>query len=398
MIVIGGGIGGLLVAALCPKVTLFEKTSQLGGRFRNIPYKGFQLTTGALHMVPHGSKGPLARLLKRAGATCTIVDSNPLATFFYDREMRFGQVLDMLKLAERTWLYTTLMEMRYRKGSKKSFKEFLEQRTKNDIILRGFRSFCIWSLSLEPSQVPCSEMFSIVRSMFKYRGPGIPLGGCSGVIRALEEAIRRRGNDIVHKRVTEIITDDSVCGVTDEDGKEYRDSVVVSDIGAKATSRLVKFPREYQAQIDEMTPSEGIKYSLASKESLIGHSGVMFTPALDHIGGVNQVTNIDPSLAPEGYHLVMAHQRASSGNFGKEKEKGLSELEKLFGGRYEVLNIQIYRSSNPVNHAASGQDLDQVTPVEGLYLVGDSAKGEGGIEVEGIALGVERLLSVISTR
>lgn len=384
-----------MVAALCPEVTLFERTSQLGGRFRNIPYRGFQLTTGALHMIPHGSKGPLANLLKRAGAECTIVDSDPLATFFYDKELRFGQVLNRLRLAERTWLYTTLLEMRYRKGNKRPFQEFLEQRTKNEIVLRGFRSFCIWSLSLEPSQVPCNEMFSIVRSMFKYRGPGIPMGGCSGVIRALEKAIRKRGNSIVHKRVIEIMADDTVYGVTDEDGKEYQDSVVVSDIGAKATSRLVRFPKKYQERIDGMTPSEGIKYSLASKEPLIDHTGVMFTPALDHIGGVNQVTNVDPSLAPEGYHLVMAHQRVSSGNFGKEKEKGFSELEKLFDGRYEVLNVQIYRSSNPVNHAASGQDLDQVTPVKGLYLVGDSAKGVGGIEVEGIALGVERLLGIM---
>ncbi|MBU7015395.1 MAG: NAD(P)/FAD-dependent oxidoreductase [Theionarchaea archaeon] len=395
MIVIGGGIGGLLVAALCPKVTLFERTSQVGGRFRNIPFRGFQLTTGALHMVPHGSKGPLAQLLKRAGAPCTIVDSNPLATFFYDKEMRFGQVLNQLKLAEKTWLYTTLLEMRYRKGDKRSFQEFLEHRTKNEIILRGFRSFCIWSLSLEPSQVPCREMFSIVKSMFKYRGPGVPMGGCSGVIRALKTAIRRRGNAIVHKRVTEIVADDKVYGVVDEDGKEHTDSKVVSDIGAKATSRLVRFPGDYQKRIDAMTPSEGIKYSLASKEPLIDHSGVMFTPALDYIGGINQVTNVDPSLAPEGYHLVMAHQRSSSREFKKEKEKGLSELEKLFDGRYEILNVQTYRRNNPVNHAASGQDLDQMTPIEGLYLVGDSAKGEGGIEVEGIALGVERLLGLV---
>jgi phytoene dehydrogenase-like protein len=39
-----------------------------------------------------------------------------------------------------------------------------------------------------------------------------------------------------------------------------------------------------------------------------------------------------------------------------------------------------------------------VTPVKGLYLVGDSAKGEGGIEVEGIAMGVERLLKLVETQ
>ncbi len=396
MIVIGGGIGGLLVAALYPDVTLFEKTSRLGGRFRNLPYKGFQLTTGALHMVPHGSKGPLARLLQKVGADCTIVDSLPFSTLYYDEELRYYEALKKLGLKEKMRLSAMLLEMRCRKGGDNPFLEYLERRTNNEMVLTGFKSFCIWSLSLGLSDVSCREMFSIVKSVFKYLGPGVPVGGCSGVINALQRVIFKKGNTIVHRKVTEIMADEKVYGVIDEDGKEYYDSVVVSDMGAKATSELVKFPQEYQKKIDALQPSEGMKHSLASRESLIWHNGVMLTPRLQYIGGVNQVTNVDSSLAPEGYHLVMAHQRIASSNFKKEKEKGLQELEELFKGKdYEVLTTQVYRKGNPVNHAAAGQDLDQKTPVKGLYLVGDSAKGEGGIEVEGIALGVENLTKMV---
>jgi len=39
--------------------------------------------------------------------------------------------------------------------------------------------------------------------------------------------------------------------------------------------------------------------------------------------------------------------------------------------------------------------LDQKTPIKGLYLVGDSTKGRGGIEIEGIALGVQRLTQIV---
>ena len=396
MIVIGGGLGGLLTAALYPNVILFEKTSNLGGRFRNIPHRGFQLTTGALHMVPHGSKGPLAQLLQKAGADCTIVDSDPIATFYYDKELRFRQVLKEIGFTEKLRLYVMLLEMKYRKGGKKSFQEYLEKRTSNEMVHNGFRSFCTWSLSLKPDEVPCREMFSIVKFLFKYMGPGVPVGGCSGIIAALQKVIVKKGNTIIHKKVVDISADENVYGVTDEDGKEYTDSIVVSDIGAKATSTLVKFPQEYQKKIDSITPSEGMKYSVASKEPLIWHNGIMLTPGLNYIGGVNQVTNVDPSLAPQGYHLVMAHQRITSSNFKKEKERGLEELEILFKGKkYEVLAAQIYRENNPVNYAASGQDLDQKTPIEGLYLVGDCAKGKGGIEVEGIALGVERLTRMV---
>jgi phytoene dehydrogenase-like protein len=396
MIVIGGGIGGLLVAALYPDVTLFEKTSYLGGRFRNLPYKGFQLTTGALHMVPHGSKGPLAQLLKRAGADCTIVDSLPFSTLYYREELRYYEALKRLGFIEKTKLSTMLLEMRFRKGGDTPFLEYLERRTRNEMIITGFKSFCIWSLSVGLSDISCREMFSIVKSVFKYLGPGVPVGGCSGVVNALKKVIVSRGNTIIHKKVTDIVADNKVYGVVDEDGTVYDDSVVVSDIGAKATSHLVKFPREYQKKIDELQPSEGMKHSLASKESLIWHNGVLLTPGLEYIGGVNQVTNVDPSLAPEGYHLVMAHQRITSSNVKKEKEKGLQELEELFKGKdYKVLTTQVYKKSNPVNHAASGQDMGQKTPISGLYLVGDSAKEEGGIEVEGIALGVENLTRLV---
>ncbi len=398
MIVIGGGVGGLLMAALSPNVTLFEK-SEIGGRFRNIPYKGFQLTTGALHMVPHGSKGPLAQLLQKAGADCTIVDSHPIATFYYDKEYRFREVLKIVGSFEKMRLYAMILEMASRRGGTTPFSEYLEKRTDNDFVKKGFRSLCIWSLSKEPFEVPCHEMFSIVRKILNYMGPGIPMGGCSGVINALEKAILKKGNKIIHKKITEILADAKVYGVRDEDGKEYTDSVVVSDIGVKATSALVKFPKEYQRKIDELRPSEGIKYTLASKESLIWHNGIMLTPGLEYIGGVNQATNVDPSLAPRGYHLVMAHQRISAPNFQKEKEKGLQELEILFKGKdYKVLAVQIYRGNNPVNFAACGQDFDQKTPVEGLYLVGDCAKGKGGIEVEGIALGVKRLTQILKIR
>ncbi|MGD2249494.1 MAG: NAD(P)-binding protein [Candidatus Methanofastidiosia archaeon] len=396
MIVIGSGIGGLLVGALYRDVTLFEKDQYLGGRFRNVPYKGFQLTTGALHMIPHGATGPLAHMLQKAGVMCPIIDSDPEATFYYQKNMRFKEVLPWLTSFEKMRMYAMVTRMRFTKGNNIAFKEFLEKKTTNDIIIRGVKSFCMWALSVDPSQVPCCEMFALVKSLLKYGGPGVPVGGCSGVINGLHQKMKENKNVIIHKKIIDIIADDHVQGVIDEDGKEYYDDIVVSDIGAKATSKLVSFPKEYQKKVDSLQPSMGIKYSIACKTPLLLHNGVMLTPGLEHISGVNQVTNIDPSLAPKGWHLVMAHQSLNSANVKKEKEKGLEDLEVLFKGMdYQVLGVHVHKENNPVNHAVSGQDMDQKTPVAGLYLVGDSAKGKGGMEVEGIALGVNRLIKLI---
>jgi phytoene dehydrogenase-like protein len=112
------------------------------------------------------------------------------------------------------------------------------------------------------------------------------------------------------------------------------------------------------------------------------------------------VTNIDPSLAPSGKHLTMAHQCVEWEKLDlleEEIDLGLKDLSEIFAGRdYEILLIQSYSGEWPVNRSSSGTDLTNRTPIEGLYVVGDGAKGKGGIEVDGIALGVRNAMKDIS--
>ena len=83
VIIIGSGLGGLLTAANLAKdgweVDIYERLKIIGGRFTNMDYKGYQLSTGALHMIPHGGTGPLATMLKELGAEIKIMQSNPMA-------------------------------------------------------------------------------------------------------------------------------------------------------------------------------------------------------------------------------------------------------------------------------------------------------------------------------
>ncbi len=63
----GGGIGGLISAALLAqngkKTFLVERLPFLGGRFTSFRYQGFEIPTGAVHMIPHSRKGPLGKIL-----------------------------------------------------------------------------------------------------------------------------------------------------------------------------------------------------------------------------------------------------------------------------------------------------------------------------------------------
>lgn len=393
MIVVGGGIGGMLVAAIRRNVTLFEASPVLGGRFRNIDVRGFTLTTGALHMIPH-TEGILPQLLKSAGVEFTIIKSEPAGTFMLDREYRLSDLFSRVGVLGGISLSRMLLDMKTHRAPECSIEDYVRKRIDDPIVLSLLSSFCGWSLSMRPRDVPAREFFLIVRAIMAHGGPGVPRGGCSALIDAMREECKRKSNRIIHKKVKKIVVEeDRVKGVVDEDGKYHDDSIVVSDIGVRATSRLCEFPSEYKKKIDAQPPSCGIKISVATRNSLIDHSGVLFTPACERICGVNQVTNADPMLAPKGWHLVMTHQPMLSDDVKKETELGLADIEELFGDReYEILAVQNFRGDHPVNRAASGFDFDQKTPIKGLYLVGDCAKVPGGMEVEGIARGVKRVV------
>ena len=96
---------------------------------------------------------------------------------------------------------------------------------------------------------------------------------------------------------------------------------------------------------------------------------------------------------------LFCHQALQSDDMESEIELGLKDLVDIFqGNNYEVLMVQTYRDGWPVNRAGSGSDPGNNTPVRGLYIVGDGAKGSGGIEVEGVAMGVERTIRFLSDR
>ncbi len=65
----GGGLGGLLSAALLAKegqkIFLAEKLPFFGGRFTSFKHHGFEVPTGAVHMIPHSHNGPLGLVIQQ---------------------------------------------------------------------------------------------------------------------------------------------------------------------------------------------------------------------------------------------------------------------------------------------------------------------------------------------
>ena len=398
--VIGAGLGGLLAGAALSRehdVQVFERLDLYGGRFANLPYKGFQLSTGAFHMIPHGPTGPLALLLKEVGAKVEIVRSQPEATWLTrDRQqVPFMGFRELLSPGAQLKIPLAMVKVM---GQKKG--------TGADMVLndpemvRLADSACGWCLSTTAAGTPAAEIGAVLRNIQKYGMPGVPMGGCSGVVDALERTIKDNGGRVVLSTPVDAVKveDGAATGVV-AGGETVPADVVISDIGHKLTAGLYDqryLEPKYAAVLDRVRPSAGIKICLAAEEPLVGHSGVLFTPFTQRVNGLNEVTHVDPSLAPPGMHLTMSHQAMLTGDVKKEIELGLQDLKTMFAGKkFSVLLVQSYRDDWPVNRVSSGYDLGNLTPVKGLFVVGDGAKGHGGIEVEGVALGVMSALDLI---
>lgn len=428
-IVIGAGLGGLLSAARLSQagyqVDVFERLPIIGGRFTNLNFKGFQLSAGALHMLPHGPAGPLAQLLKEVKASVTIVrsahptiripqkkDNQNFRHGFKD--IAFSEFVKPLCRTDQLKMGLLVVSTRKNRPKGSSVDAWIRTQFKDEWLVRLADSFCGWSLSLKSDKVPVEELFEIIENMYRFGGPGVPIGGCKAVTDALAAVLLANGGRIHTKaevsrvlvengRAIGIIVGDKTCGVNET----YEANLVISNLGHAATAILCsealqeKTYLNYVRMLKTLQPSAGIKICLAADEPLVGHSGVLLTPYAKRINGINEVTHVDPKLAPPGKHLTMSHQYVAPENvinLEQEIDLGLNDLNEIFPGKkYEVLLIQSYHDNWPVNRAASGTDPGNETPIPNLYVVGDGAKGKGGIEVEGVALGVASTMKKVLT-
>src|SRR5436309_13039923 len=101
-IVIGAGLGGLLSAAQLlqrgKRVVVLERLPHCGGRFTAKTFQWVQVSTGAVHMVPFGSSGVLARMLRRLRVPYRFYDADVLGSFHVNgKQLRSPGILGVFK-------------------------------------------------------------------------------------------------------------------------------------------------------------------------------------------------------------------------------------------------------------------------------------------------------------
>src|SRR5437763_4763239 len=113
VIIIGAGLGGLLSAAQLlhrgKRVAIVERLPHSGGRFTAKTFQGAQISTGAVHMVPFGSSGVLARMLRHLRVPHRFFDADVFGSFHVDgRQYRSRGILGVFKfLGPRQFFWFT---------------------------------------------------------------------------------------------------------------------------------------------------------------------------------------------------------------------------------------------------------------------------------------------------
>jgi phytoene dehydrogenase-like protein len=435
-IVIGAGLGGLLSAARLlqrgKRVLVLERLPHCGGRFTAKTFQGVQVSTGAVHMVPFGSSGVLAHMLRLLQVPYRFFDADVFGSFHvHGRQFRSRGLLGVYKfLGPRQffWFIRLGYLMFFRPLSNQEhhlpFDRWLARQInveRNPQLVAFFKSISRFALSLELSQISVTEVVRTTKNMFRYGAPAIVQGGCGEVTSQLERHIVSQGGQArLSCAVLQILHHDGrVMGVRAQDkvsGEQMiiRAPLVVSDIGPRATNALLNAQRVTQAEVLrkkrvsktkeedadlDLHEAVGLKIHILSDISLIPHKGIMYCLDTQRIAGMVQPTNSDPSLAPPGKHLLISHQVIQSDNIEEEKALALADLQHLFGEAFDthcrVLTMGAYRGEWPVNRIAQGEDILPQGALEGLYLVGDAVKPPGYLMVEGVAQSVNRFLDAL---
>jgi len=414
LLVVGAGISGLLMAAYATRAgrtaLVIERRRIPGGRFSGELVAGAQISTGALHVIPHGSRGPLSQALAELGIDQPIIDSEVVCSVWSPQghviwakpHQFFTRVLPLSELLKAIRLYIHLKSDRDFEGT---VEDWMRMRRMDGRIYQLLRAAIDFALGIRPDQLSWKEFREIMKSFRRLGGTGVPRGGSRSVAERLTDYVRQKGGAVLLH--TEVL---DVRGLLDgEQGwlvtYHERGTAQTRDVTARtlvATAGAAAWPSRAAEVSDAATePACGFKVQLLLPFSVVSHNGIMFCTGTRKISGLAQLSNADRSLAPAGMHLVNTfHACAHDANPVEERSDALRDLEMITGRQIAndwILSAAIYRGRWPVNRSQQGREL---TPQVGtnFYRVGDACKPSGLIMVEGAAESARELAARLGFR
>jgi phytoene dehydrogenase-like protein len=415
-VVVGAGIGGLMAAAWLAregrKVGVFERLSFIGGRYTELDYRGYAVTTAAWTSL--GERCNIGRFLKDVGADVQYITTRERGAtqqswIWFKDGRRYASLDEMLSRQEMRGLLRALIEGRRGAPHDVSTTEYVGRYVQNDDLMTVLNAIVGTASGVSAEDFPASEYVQITMDT---RAAGLefafPVGGVRAIIEALIKVIETHDGEIFTR--TEVagflLQDGRAKGVVLANGDEVAADVVIHNGGARGLVNLTgreNLPPDYVERIERLIPVDCVAIILGTAEPLWDGVPMLLTPGTDRVSGLLAPTFFDPSVAPPGRHMVDVFLPLLSQDRRAELELAMADLRALFPHLDEVTEMMVpmFFLGNWTG-AGCAQTFGQVgdmrlpprTPIEGLYLVGMDVVGSGAAG-DLIPVGVRRLLKYV---
>lgn len=402
-VVVGAGLGGLYSAAWLAgegfAVDVYEKMLFFGGKFTSLAQDGFEVPTGALHTLPGGEHGPIARACAELGVPLALHHTRPGFVVRHQgrrygvskNPFRPGTFLDLMPWPDKLRLGLAIGGFAIAPLLPElSLQRWMRLWGVPDELMGLLDRTAQFSLGVTMADASARDVGYSLWAQ-RWRTEAVVRGGVKSVSEGLVQAIRDRGGRLHKGRGAEAlrVTDGRVDGVLLETGEVAAADVVVSAVGAAQTAALLgpHAPGALRALVARAIPCHGATHSIRSRRPLAPTAAIELPFGADHIGGTVQVSLAAPELAPRGWHYLLAYQVLHPGEtIAAQLAAGRAELLELFPTitARDIFHTNVYRRDWPA--ARLGQQVGQsgrrrcpiaYRELPGLYLVSHDSVGHG---------------------
>ncbi len=411
-IIAGGGINGLMTAALCAnsgeRVLLVEKSERLGGRCRVADRDGYMLDYG-IHLIRSGRKSVFAGIFKTLGHS---LDFREIGTSYYlDQSGRIvlfpsgpGGILKsrLFTFRDRFRLGRLLLALRsgrYPIDRDESLEELLDREDFGENSGAGkYLTLLGATLMVCPSSgfISAGAMLECITGILRARVPAsYPEVGWGRIVEILERTIRSSGEIVMNTSVDGLLTEDGVVTGVRADDRDIEGKRVVLGLTAPECYDLLGPVNGVDAGFLEslkgIVPTAGITVDYALNGKVSSTSGLWLLSDPLSLGIFT--SNLSPVVAPPDGQLY-THFRPLDARYPLDKKEVESYVEtleatlfKLFPGMKEAVRFRRVMHLDLVDGAVVSPDQAEgkrpgvaVQGIRNLFLVGDyvDAEGAGG--------------------
>ena len=417
VLIIGAGVSGLSTAALLAHEnidsTIYEKSSQVGGRTATSIHNGHLLDNG-FHIMPFYKKSKIYEILEKINMVENLKLANVYDIAFYDG-YRFHKypkgIMDVLQLtlipfSSRLSLLRILLPMAFtsiEKTERLDETSLTEVTKKLDTASKSFfDAICMLAFADTTENISLGEFTRTIIRANPFKGGtsefGYPdMGGYDRIAKLFAEYSIKKGSKInLGIQVKKIeIENNKVKGITLADGQFVSsECVIVTFPSYLAINQLFDdsvFDKNFLESVNRLNQTTSVievHFALSKK---IDTRQVVFPVGKNYISkGIFFISNITSSVSPPGEHLMMvgtavrAEEAKSSKKIKEITEKMKNELNVIYPEFQRVLLWERPKAWSLVESVVKKPGLvwknkmpHEVSHIKGLFFVGDSTVSYG---------------------